>query len=420
MKTCDLIPHITTGESDNSFVGIRIIGNEVHFYYPESYHFDPDSYDKDDVLDLLKTISIAKSKSQMDTTANNAREYETELALLSYVWIIEDYLKNGYYSSVKKVIKENERGKINWKKTFHQMPIISGSNVVYNDIFVETKSPQESVLVEAYRYCVKKSITMLGWLYGISKESIETAPDSELKETEYIFAIREELSRTFDDEKRSRLTHMENVILGLDEIDVDNNIVYGVDTYHYVFERMIDRIFGTENAADYYPTFRWNLKYSKSDTGLSGPTIRPDTIMKDGQSQDIYIIDSKFYRYGANDLSQTKGLPEAASIVKQIMYGSYVSSMSGAENVYNVFMLPYNSKGHSVLEVAPEKYGEQLLYVGNVESDWEADKTYGRIYTFLIDLKYVIKTYNRIAHENDRMNLVKAIREETSVLADVL
>ena len=58
----------STGEDGNSFVGIKIIGNDVCFYYPESYSFNPEDYSRNDVIELLSTISIAK------TTADNKNE----------------------------------------------------------------------------------------------------------------------------------------------------------------------------------------------------------------------------------------------------------------------------------------------------------------------------------------------------------
>ena len=64
MRIENLVPHIATGEEDNSFVGLKTEGNQIHFYFPESYYFDPDNFERDDFLDLLKTINIAKSFSK--------------------------------------------------------------------------------------------------------------------------------------------------------------------------------------------------------------------------------------------------------------------------------------------------------------------------------------------------------------------
>lgn len=405
----NLITHIATGEADNSFVGMKIIGNQIHFYYPESYHFDKNNYTRDDFLDLLKTISIAKSSSKDISQACDSRFGKSDLALLSYIWVLEDYLKNGFYINTELIMKTNQRGKINWKKTLQQQPIISGHNVIYSSLIAEVKSPRESIIVEAHRYCIKKSISLIGWLYNVSEEKIDVVTNAEKMIPRYLEAIRTELSRTFDDEKHTRLMHMENVLIGLDEVSEDNSIVYGVDSYHYVFERMIDSIFGTEKADAYYPRFNWCLNFANSNS-LPGPTIRPDTIMRYGENKSIYIIDSKFYRYGTLDLSQTKGLPESASIVKQIAYGQYVQCMYRKERVYNVFILPYDAKGKNAEVI--NTTNRNLVCVGKVSSDWESDKSYSTIYTFLIDLRQVVKTWNRINHDVDRKNLVDLLNNE--------
>ena len=408
MIISNLVPHIATGATDNSFVGMKILGNHIHFYFPESYHFDPDNFEREDFLDLLKTISIAKSSSADVATTYDCRERSGELAFLSYIWVLEDYLKNGFYTNNERMLRINQKGRVNWKKTIQQTPLVSGHNVIYSGLITEVKSPQENILVEAHHFCVKKSVSLIGWIYGISPATIEAAPNAERMTLRYLAAIRAEQDRTFDDEKHSRLSHMENVLLGLDESSEEKSIVYGVDSYHYIFERMIDHIFGTEKVEEYYPTFTWHLKYSKQDKGMAGPTIRPDTIMKFGSDENVYIIDSKFYRYGTMDLSQTKGLPEAASIVKQITYGSYVQSVYPDKYVYNVFILPYDAKSSNADVIAEQD--KKLVYIGEVSSDWEQDKTYGKVHTFLIDLRYVVKTWNRLMHDEDRKNLVSLVK----------
>ena len=412
MKIDNLIPHIATGEADNSFVGMKIIGNQIHFYFPESYHFNTNNFERDDFLDLLKTISIAKSSS-IDTSGTfDSHKEENELALLSYIWILEDYLKNGLYINSEKILKVNQHGRINWKRTLRQQPIISGRNIIYPDLMTEVKSPQDTILVEAHRYCVKKSAALIGWIYGVSSDTIEAAANADKMVSRYLSAIKSELDRTYQDEKHSRLEHMENVLIGLDEISDDSNIVYGVDTYHYVFERMIDRIFGTEKVEEYYPTFTWHLKFSAKADGLAGPTIRPDTIMRTG-TDDIYIIDSKFYRYGSLNFSQTNGLPEAASIVKQITYGFYIQSKYPDNSIYNVFILPYDAQSENAKLI--EENDKNIVYIGEVSSDWESCKTYGHIYTFLVDLKYVVKTWNRMMHEDDRNKLANLLHANISL-----
>ena len=66
MKINNLITHIATGETDNSFVGIKIIGNHIHFYYPESYHFDTDNYDLFEEFVNIQRPSFVKALNKVN------------------------------------------------------------------------------------------------------------------------------------------------------------------------------------------------------------------------------------------------------------------------------------------------------------------------------------------------------------------
>ena len=86
MRLENFVPHIVTGENNNSFVGMKIVGN-----------FDSEDYEKDDILDLLKTLSIAKSSSKSEVKSFDSHNEGNDLAITSYIWIIEDYLRNGFF-----------------------------------------------------------------------------------------------------------------------------------------------------------------------------------------------------------------------------------------------------------------------------------------------------------------------------------
>lgn len=405
--------HVATGETDNSFIGLKIIDNQIHFYYPESYHIDTSNYERDDLLDLLKTISIAKTCSSDTSNTFDSYINGSESALLSYIWILEDYLNNGFYINSEKCFKTNHNGRINWKRTLQQEPVISGSNVVFANLITEQKIPFENILVETYRYCIKKSATLIGWIYGITPNEFETISNANKMVPLYLNAINLEMDNTFDDKKCYRFKHMKNVLIGLDEISDNNSIVYGVDTYHYVFEQMINKIFGTERIEEYYPSFSWFLKYSNKSEKQPGPTIRPDTIMKTDDKKDIYIIDSKFYRCGSLDLSQPIGLPEASSVVKQMVYGSYVKSIYSDSDVYNVFILPYDAKAENAKAI--RESDKTLVYVGSVSSEWKSNETYTHIHTFLIDLRWVVKIWNKVEHHDEIKRLSEMVKDNIKV-----
>lgn len=410
MKINNFHPQKSTGEDGNAFVGLRIRDNEIFFHYPEAYDFNEEDYSRNDILDLLKTISIAKSSSDdVNGKMFSLSSANSELALLSYLWIIEDYVSHGLYIDREKVNKFNRNGRVNWKKTFRELPMISNGNVIYNRLSVDTYQNTLSLLVQIHQYCVWKSLELMGWLYDISSAEVESKEITAMQKVLYLDVLQKELGQTFDDIKRTRLQHMKNVLIGLNEEKDHEELVYGVDSYQYVFERMIDHIFGTEtkeSIRNYYPKVTWNLEYPQKHEP-AGSTLRPDTIMR--TDKGIYIIDSKYYRYGSLDISQTQGLPDVASIQKQIIYGSYISEIQKTDNVYNVFILPYNKKKTSdQWNIVPDT---NLLYAGNACANWNEDKSYSQVHTLLIDLKYVISTWASGLHQSDKDILQKLIDE---------
>ena len=133
--------HPVTGKTDDSFVGLKIIGNQIHFYYPESYRFDPlGATVRNDIIDFLRTIAIAKTTSKEASQAFNKTKNTGDFAIMSYLWVIRDYLANGFYVNREKTYKINQSGRVNWKRTMQSQPIISEGNIIYPNIVVEVKN----------------------------------------------------------------------------------------------------------------------------------------------------------------------------------------------------------------------------------------------------------------------------------------
>lgn len=400
-------PHSVTGKTDDSFIGLKIVGNEIHFYYPESYRFDVKSPTvRNDIIDLLRTIAIAKTSSQSLSQANNKANRTNEFALMSYLWVINDFLANGFYINREKIYRANQSGKVNWKKTMQLQPIVSEGNIIYPNMIVEVKNNVDNFLVEIHKYCVKKSIDYIGWLFNLSSNFIETKPFNESVKKIYLVALQKELNRTFDDDKRLRLRHLLNVIVGLDSRDNTNEFVYGVDSYYYIFERMIDSIFGNvKDLKAFNPKANWQLVRNHYKETPSSE-LRPDTIIIRGH--DVFVLDSKFYRFGFT--GKNEDLPETTSIQKQITYGDYIKknvTKIQIDNIYNAFLMPYD-KTRDVF-----KSNDDIQYIGFAKSTWkDNDRKHELIHTFLIDLYHVVKTWNRYNHDQDVLCLINSIEEK--------
>ena len=400
--------HKVTNKVDDSFIGIKIKNNRIDFYYPETYSFDESSIEKsrEDVLAILQTISIAKTHSDSRIKVESSFSNNEAIPLLSYLWIIRDYMMNGFYVNREKVLKKNQRGKVDWKRTLNGQPIISKGKVVYSDIVVSVKNELDNIIVEIHKYCVKKSLDILGWLFGINSSNfIETKSFYKELKNVYIDTLRKELSQTFDDEKKIRLSHMLSIIEGLSADQNGNELVYGVDSYAYIYERMINSIFGNRDATKFNPSANWFMKSNNYKTPFTSSDLRPDTILiKDNIA---YVLDSKFYRYGYT--GDTRDLPETTSIQKQITYGDFIKNNKMGDEIQkirNAFILPYNKSSNKL------GLNRTLEYIGFSKTDYRRGaEDHEIIHAFLIDLKYVIETWNKRNHGNDVASLVKQIED---------
>lgn len=410
-KINNLTLHSVTGKVDDSFIGIKIKNSLIDFYFPETYDI-AEEHDivnlRNDIFAILRTISLAKTFTESNEKIENKFSMNGQFALMSYLWIINDYLTNGMYVNREKTLKINQKGKINWKKTLNRQPIISNGKVIYNETVVEVRNNLDNIIVEAHKQCVRRSLEFIGWLYNLSPKIIETVPYTDSTKKIYIEAIKNELDKTFDDYKKIRLNHMLNVICGLDMSDNQDEFVYGVDKFHYIFERMIDHIFGTEkNLKEFYPSANWFIKkYNNTNEfeKVKSSDLMPDTVLIDNNI--AYILDSKYYRYGYT--ADYNDLPETTSIQKQITYAEYLekNNKKGISEIRSAFILPYNMNKNKF------NTNEKIHYIGYSETEWKKnDKDYESVYAFLIDIKHVINNWNKSNHGDDINTLITKIND---------
>lgn len=408
--------HKVTNKVVDSFVGIKIRNNCIDFYYPETFHFDEstESSKRNDILSVLQTISIAKTHTDSKFKIESSFANNEALPLLSYLWIIKDYLRNGFYINREKVLKKNQHGKVDWKRTINGQPIISKGNVIYSDIVVSIKNELDDILTEIHRCCVKISLNFLGWLFGIKNATfINTRAFTKEIKAIYIDALKKELSQTFDDLKKERITHMLSIVEGLSDKQSTDEFVYGVDSYAYIFERMINYIFGNMDVSQFNPSAYWCLSLD-CYRPFQSTDLRPDTILV--YDKTAYVLDSKFYRYGHT--FDKKDLPETSSIQKQITYGDFIKTQKFGNEIIGVrsaFILPYDKD----YERNPRNLKANLEYIGYSKTNYrDGLESHEVIHTFLIDLKYVIETWSSKNHGKDVLDLVKQIEEARRRLTD--
>ena len=306
----------------------------------------------------------------------------------------------------EKFFERGVKGKINWKRTMHSNPIISSGNIIYTEIISEKKAQKENLITEIYNYCVKKAVDSIGWLYGIVFDSNGVDYYKLFNKKKYLTAVSTELSHTFDDQKKLRLQNMQNVILGLDDDMVNTrDMVYGVDSYDYVYERMVDSMFSNvDNIKSFYPKATWDLVLENDI--INSSNLRPDTVLiKDNK---VFILDAKYYRYGTT--FRAGDMPETTSIQKQITYGEYVKKVKSGvyDDVFSAFVIPY-CKTNNIHQF---RFNKDLEFVGIARATWfdSEDVNSRNIVAILVDTKYLLT--NWVRKNEDHINGIIQLIEE--------
>lgn len=395
-------------EKSNDFVGIKFENNSVNLFVPQVFRQDENR--KQDLLLFLKSLSIAKS-SEKEPVKTGEKVNNEVWPIDSYLWIIHDYLENGFYYNREKIYSKSNSGKIEWKKTLKQIPIYSDGNIIYDKLITSKMTASNDIVAQTYKLCLKQSLERIGWIFNYN---FYVEIQQLFSVNEMINSIRKELNQTFDDIKKLRYNHLLKILNNSDGNNlISNAYSYGIENYYYVFETMIDKLFDglKENEKKKYnPNGYWQLNNQKAKKASE---LRPDTILK--RNGATYILDAKMYQYGVTH--DVKDLPETQSIQKQITYGdhAYHNHKLHDTKVRNAFILPYNKK----LEIFVEdpntlKYNDgNLAYFGQAYTDWrdgDQQKDYEKVYAFGIDFNYLLRNYKTI--DTDIINNLYTVIEE--------
>lgn len=387
--------------SGNDFVGIEIKKDEIHITFPMGYNTNKDDEDiaRKDIILLLHTL---KSNIKTKISVSNPNDKNVNFynyPIQSYQYIITQFLKYEYYVEKDVIYTSGKRGKINWKRTIQQKkPFINNNSVIYLDFITKKNVSNEHTLLRyIHEHCVYISFLKLGWLYT---NYMPNKPQYPFNKKLFLSIIKQSLQHTFDDRNKQLLDAMYNVILECEEgSEIPKEYEYGTNDFEYIWENMIDRVYGDVDKDKYFPRTKWNIiNYNVEKTNVP---LRLDTIIN--YDKKIYIIDAKYYKYGIT--KKNSDLPSTSSIQKQITYGEYLTSEAfkgfhgnsySEDSIYNAFLMP--SKETNIYE-----------YVGYATADWKNNNyQYEYVIAILINTKYLME----ICREKN----IKEIKTLTSII----
>lgn len=321
------------------------------------------------------------------------------------IWLLRDYIDHGYYTETEHVIGKGDHGKIAWKHTLRKSGIyFDGCNLLYRDFFVrKNKIDDAGLLSQIYKCCLFEASECLGFLYNVSQtERSVFRIDSTADVGFMCYHVQKELGRTFNSYKQMLLRHLLTILQGKQGRIKAVSLYMHDKEFEYVFEFLVDSVFGTEVVRDFYNEYCYEIDGRR----IPASKLRPDTIMENPNGCDphYYVLDAKYYNFGYT--KNPRDLPQAAAIAKQIGYNHYLSN-SKKKIFYSVFLLPF-AKG---ADDEPIKY---VGYAANASSfslradkkDKEdemdkADKKMDKVAVCLVDLKTLVDVYFNVAHKKD-------------------
>lgn len=425
----------TESNEVEKFVGLRCQNGQLKIYFPVGYRKPEEYADKKsanekeknlrkDILNLISILTSYGKKEEMiyqsDLTAITSN---ADFPIHAYLFIISDFLNHGYFKQKESYYKGGTTGKINWPRTIkHIRPQIINENVYYfNFITNHVNYNQNDLISKIHHYCVYECFSKLGYLFC---SFIPEKPSIKLNKNLFISVIKSNASKTFNENSLLLFKNMIDVINFLDANNEKQDFVYGTDSFHAIWEALVDEVYGESDKDKFYPKVYWkfnnNEVYSFDNQNEKRNSLRPDTIMitdRGKPEQKIYILDSKYYRYGVT--KNNSHLPGSESIVKQIAYAAYidkqterlpkdVASKIHTDKIFNAFILPAKKDN-------PENIGYSSADFVFPENNNTPEKTYYKIQGILLDIKHLM--YNHQRHDNNAISILATYIEMGHITA---
>lgn len=395
-----------TNINEDVFVGIRRKDDYYEVNFPLGYHCSHDEKGlRKDIISLINILAKNTEKKESEIYIGLSDKDPTGIPVQAYLFLIKDFFERGYYKELDTYQRVAKRGKIDWGKTIKtQKPFIQNNEAYYLNFVVKKNTIKDDELITlVHKQCVYESFDKFGWLFT---SFVPPAPTCGLSRKMMLAVVSSKLQNTFNDRNKQLFRNMLAVIEFMKEDSV-SEFRYGTYRFEYVWEKMIDRVFGIQDKADYFPKTSWHLKDGRiSDNAF----LEPDTIMI--VDDKVYVLDAKYYKYGWSGFPGH--LPGSTSINKQVTYGEYIAEekfIKGDKHptVYNAFIMPYNSKGEKFPTEQP------IHYIGSATSDWKGgDKEYENVLGILMDVKYLMALDGRM-EETEIQRLAKLIEESCPV-----
>ena len=382
---------VDTGEEGDRFVGIKADSNGTLVYFPMGYRLPQDEQElQREVLQLINVLQeFMQKKDKVLHMPKNDAPQSVDFPINAYMNIIRDYRKRkGYYKEKERVRKTSDHGRIDWATSLKKNVAYyqeDGSPFFDKYTVVDMKPNEREWITKIHKYCVYESYQKLGCFFI---PDLPADPHIPLDARMFLSILNSKLRNTNNSDEKLLFQSMIAMLKYKDEETKERQFFFGTDRFEYVWENLIDTVFGIRNKEDYFPRTYWNLRQGNNKRNNA---LEPDTIML--CNDKIYVLDAKYYRYGIT--GEAKHLPNSSSINKQITYAEYIQANDELRKIhgqdvpiYNAFLMPFNMMENEFSIDVP--FGN----IGEAKSTWKHDKyDYERVQGIVVDIHYLMHKY---------------------------
>lgn len=391
-RVVDFVVPVQKGEYE--YVGLDLKENASRFVFPCQYTETKPKDDTDSARVELIKLQKVEAKKIISLIKCVQKEFflggsgDETFQFYSMIWLIRDFIDHGYYTETERVVRRGDYGRIDWKHTFRHSGIyFDGGNIFYRDFYVQKNMLDiGNLLAQIYKCCLAYSAECIGFLYNVSQTERSVFRIDSASDVGFMFyRVSKELGKTFNSYKQMLLRHLLTILKGKQGKIKAVSLCMHDKEFEYVFEFLIDSVFGTENVHEFYNEYSYMIENGK----FSASKLRPDTIMKNpnGCDPDYYVLDAKYYNFGYT--KNPRDLPQASAIAKQIGYNFYLSESKG-KTFYSVFLLPF---AHGA-DDEPVKF---IGYAINSSTSSLNEDKRNKVAVCLVDLKTLVDVHFNVA-----------------------
>lgn len=335
------------------FVGFFVYHNQLYFVIPKYIRTEKTETQIQSKMKLI--VQVLKKHGEILPITDDTIDFlisdinhnlVSSFALSNY--IINDFLKYGYYSKHKHEAAINGDGETLWTTTVDELdPYIIGGKPYYFDTYTANEYVDGSnFILQIHKWAVNYCYKLYGEWLGFSQMEIEI-PCFEIEDLgskEYLLGVIDrELQITNLDQKINLLNSIKALVKSYYNFASHQLDIYGTKNFEYVWEEVCGFIFDNQykKFKDKIPRPKWFNSKNKQE--IEKDTFIPDVVKsyKSSINHNEYfmILDAKYYNILFVDGS-VKGNPPVNDVAKQLLYMEALREETEGRISRNFFLFP--------------------------------------------------------------------------------